>query len=91
MLKISGGVWSLNGKSFVKSEISVDLQGSSSSEFGDNELAAITVPKDEAISEYKIAHEAGIALAKNLADMDGLIILHGAKAEVQQIRESSPN
>ena len=86
-LHMDGGVWSLDGKTSVRKKVTVNIREAVEDDIDVHELAAIVIPTMQDKSEYVAAERAGTVLAQALISQGADKVLHGAKLQVQKLRE----
>ena len=86
---MNGGVWSLDGKTSVIEQITVDIREAVEDDIDALDLAAIAIPAIQDKSEYIAAHRAGTSLAEALIHHGADKVLHGAKMQVQKLRDEA--
>ena len=85
-LHIEAGVWSLDGKCFVRKSLVQDLKEMPEENL-ESSYSSIAVPLSD--GEYFMAHSAGIRMAHELSENGGQAILQEAKKQVEEMRKSS--
>ena len=87
-IHIEAGVWSLDGKCFVRKSLVQDLKEMPEENLGSS-YSSIAVPLSNGDGEYFMAHSAGIRMAHELSENGGQAILQEAKKQVEEMRKSS--
>lgn len=85
ILSLTGGVWSLDGKTNVCDTTEVSLGHDHANVDQVNQLVSIFVPREDKIN-FVNANQAGIDLAKKLLENGAGKVLKEAKEQVHQSR-----